>query len=204
MIFKSNILLKKSNSGEIQQIINTLVHFFDQELSYNVDLKDYKQQNQNKCYYYMGASEATENIPFLVRENTPFTITLSKKYEAASYVFPYSLLSGNSIVIKINLDNELLVEVKVFENTFMIDEPYQISKSKIIEIGASQLSQNCQLNFGCSIYIHFKLVDNTMKDDDEIPITFSVNTGKQLTSILNKGVLRREKIATNRKYYFSM
>ena len=202
--FKSNIPLKKSNSGEIQQVINTLDHFFDQELSYNIELKDYKQQNQNKCYYYMGASEATENIPFLVRENTPFTITLSKKYEAASYVFPYSLLTGNSIVIKVNLDNELLVEVKVFVNTFMIDEVYQISKSKIIEIGASQLSQNCQQNFGCSIYIHFKLIDKTMKDDDEIPITFSVNTGKQLTSILNKGVLRREAIATNRIYYFSM
>ena len=113
-------------------------------------------------------------------------------------------MTGNSIVIKINFDNELLVEVKVLVNTFMIDEPYQISKSKIIEIGASQLSQNCQQNVGCSIYIHFKLIDKTMKDDDEIPITFSVNTGKQLTSILNKGVLRREAIATNRIYYFSM
>ena len=56
MTFKSNILLNKTNSGEIQQVINKVDDFFDQELSYNVELKDYKQQNQNKCYYYMGAA----------------------------------------------------------------------------------------------------------------------------------------------------
>ena len=178
-------------------------YYFDSILNFKIQLKSFENTDrQKRCYFYIGSSESTETIPYFIRENFPFSFTLSKNNKKAYFVFPYSVYQGNSIIIKINLEIEALIEISFHVNDDQ-SESYKTSKSMTLEIGFYSILSYCKGKVICSVYLNFHLIDNKISQDN-VPISFSINTGRLSSSILKKGYLRREAVPNNRISYFSM
>ena len=179
-------------------------NYFGSQLDFNVKLKSFdNNEKQKKCYFYIGSSESSQTIPYFIRENFPFSVTLSKKNKNAYFVFPYSVYEGNSIIIKVNLEIEALIKISYRINSEK-SESFITFKSMSLEIVYNTLQYSCIKKVICSIYLDFILLDNKNTEDINVPISFSINTGRVASSILKKNYLRRESVPNNRISYFSM
>ena len=176
--------------------------YFDTLLEYHIELKSFfNKERQKRCYFYIGSSESTKTVPYFIRESYPFSFTLSNERKNVYFVFPYSVYEGNSIIIKINIEIEAFIQISYHINS---EKPvnYITSKSMTLEIGYYSTLTICQDKVICSIFLDFSAMDTNIKQD--IPITFSINSGRVSSSVLTKGYLRRESVACNRISYFSM
>ena len=81
---------------------------------YYIQFKKFKFNipKDNYCLVYVGASESSKELPTLLRENSPYTRTLSKDNSKASFVWPYPYIIGDAD-IKINLINEVKLKIEI-------------------------------------------------------------------------------------------
>ena len=196
----SNSILESNSFGYIEKI------FTNKDQQYNEHLKKYTAQvndfthtkNKNKyCYFYVGGSESTGNIPTLISENIPYLRTFNANYYKGVFNLPFPYNEGN-LNIKINMFNSYLMNYSISVNE-KNEENGEFMNSILIEINQKQLVQ-CKTINGCPITIKLELIDKNPNAD--VPIEIIVSSDRKQPLILPKGILRRTGIKSNRTDYY--
>ena len=207
-----DVYFEKEDSERIQlkpNLLNQYEDIFDigdskfqiEKPKYSVKFRKYKYENSsdNYCNVYVGASESSKNLPSLIRENSPYSRTLSKNYPKASFVWPFAYIKGYTN-IKINLRNEVRLKVDISIND---GDPFSsvISKSALLDIPVSYFSK-CSESKGCPILLDVELEKESLIDGMEYPIEISLSVPKKTPFQLQKGVFRRSGVNNNQTDYY--
>ena len=69
----------------------------------------------NYFLIYVWVSESSKELPTLLREDIPYSRTLSYNISNATFTWPFPYIRGN-IVIKINIENEYPIKASIIIN----------------------------------------------------------------------------------------
>ena len=170
---------------------------------YELSFKQFKRQKpiDNYCYFYVGASESSQGIPTLLRENIPYSRTLSKKNPLAFMVWPYPYIEGDA-EIKVNIESDYNISYVVLVNNDILPDKIGFTRSTLIELSEGTLKDCKYTNGGCQILFGLLLETEYINTDVSVPVEVSLTNKRKTPSILQKGVMRRSGSNDNSTNYY--
>jgi hypothetical protein len=182
-----------------EQIILTQENDKYKQLDLYYQIKLPENINKENCYFYVGASESSKELPTLLREDIPYSRTLSYNISNATFIWPFPYIRGN-IVIKLNIENESPIKASIIINNDKHILTYLISRSTLLNIEEKYLSE-CSESEGCQIMLNLELM-SLNREGIKVPIEVSLSSGRKIPQILKKGVLRRDGMNDKKENYY--
>ena len=156
---------------------------------------------ENKlCFFLAGASESSQALPTLLREDFVYTRTLTLLNQQATFVWPFPYRASD-VLIKVNLRNEFRLTANVIVNNNTLVATESFSRSTILEVPQRYLEQ-CAFTEGCPITLIIDAADYRRTKSFNIPIEVSLSTGRGTPQVLLKNELRRGGFNDNSTNYY--
>ena len=201
---ENNRTINKNKFGFYEDILhdkNEKKEFKIHKLSYIIKMNNFigNSPKDKRCYFYIGASESSIELPTLLREDLPYTRTLSEHVLSASFVWPFAGIKEDTI-IKINLQNSISIKPTIKINDKKISNVIEsFSRSTLIQLKKEDF-KHCEN--GCPISLTLT-IDKKRVSNITVPVEVILSTGRNTPQILPKGVFRRCGFNDNStNYYF--
>jgi hypothetical protein len=156
--------------------------------------------NNKLCFFLVGSSESSQELPTVLREDFVYSRTLTTISKSAVFVWPFPYRLAD-VMIKVNLKNDFRLKANVIVNNNTLVLTQSFSRSTILEVPRRYLEQ-CSFTDGCPITLKIEVNADRSVEGFNVPIEVSLSTGRGTPQVLQKNAIRRGGFNDNTTNYY--